>query len=273
LKERRNEGKRRGPGRKELDMRELKEEKPWFVEWFDENYRMLYRHRNSEEARKQVQLILDTLKPSKAQSIMDLCCGEGRYTEIFHNHGYSITGLDLSETLIRIGKERSPQLELVVGDMREIPGHFDIILSLFTSFGYFDSDEENHAALQSVFHALNPGGMYWLDFLNPPYVETHLEKETLSQLPNGIEVLEKRKIENNRIIKDIHFRDINEDNVKPVKHAEKEYKESVRLFSRDELEKMFERTGFRLVASFGDYKGNPWSTGSERTILVGRKET
>lgn len=263
-------------------MRELKEEKPWFVDWFDENYRMLYRHRNSEEAKEQVKLIIDTLKPSRDQSIMDLCCGEGRYTEILHHLGYCVTGLDLSQTLIRIGKERAPQLELVVGDMREIPGQFDIILSLFTSFGYFESDRENRQALQSVFHALKPGGAYWLDFLNPPYVEKHLQAETVSTLPNGIEVLEKRKIENHRITKDIHFRnikednngdnnsDINEDNVKT---GNKEYRESVRLFRREELEAMFQRTGFRLTHRFGDYKGNPWTTLSERTILVGRKET
>lgn len=265
-------------------MRELNEEKPWFVEWFDENYRMLYRHRNSEEAREQVKLILNTLKPTKDQTILDLCCGEGRYTEIFHGLGYCVTGLDLSQTLIHIGKARAPQLELVVGDMRDIPGQFDIILSLFTSFGYFQSDSENQQAMQSVFHALKPGGVYWLDFLNPPYVEKNLEPETITTLPNGIEAIEKRKIENHRIIKDIHFRNISdndkEENVKREidEHTgdnvhDKEYQESVRLFRRDELEAMFNRTGFQLLHRFGDYKGNPWTVHSERTILAGRKDT
>jgi SAM-dependent methyltransferase len=247
-------------------MLELKEEKPWFVSWFDENYRMLYRHRNSEDAREQVRLIIDTLTPPKDRAILDLCCGEGRYAGIFRKLGYRVFGLDLSETLIRIGKAKDPQLNLVVGDMRAIPGRFDLILSLFTSFGYFDSDEENEAALRSVYGSLNPGGTYWLDFFNSLYVKEHLVPESLSRLPSGIEVLEKRKVKDGRIIKNIHFRSIH------MKNGNKKYTESVRLFSRTSLEKMFENTGFHLIRCFGDYKGSAWSPGSERTILVGRKE-
>jgi SAM-dependent methyltransferase len=248
-------------------MRKLKSEKPWFVEWFDENYRMLYRHRNSEEAKEQVHLIIDTLKPEKSKRILDLCCGEGRYTEIFHKLNYRVFGLDLSETLIGFGKQRTPDLNLMVGDMRHIPGHFDIILSLFTSFGYFDMDSENESTLQAVYNAINPGGYYWLDFLNAPYVEKHLVPETLSQLSSGIEVLEKRKIENGRIIKDIHFRSINTN-----ENGNKHYRESVRLFKRAKLEQMFANAGFKLVHCFGDYQGNQWHETSERTILVGRKD-
>jgi SAM-dependent methyltransferase len=247
-------------------MRKLKSEKPWFMEWFDENYRMLYRHRNSEEAKGQVNLIIDTLNPKKSSTILDLCCGEGRYTEILQKLDYRVFGLDLSETLIQFGKKRASQLNLMVGDMRVIPGHFDLILSLFTSFGYFDSDEENEATLQSIYQALNPGGYYWLDFLNASYVEKHLVPESLSQLSSGIEVLEKRKIENGRINKDIHFRNIN-----TMENGNKNYQESVRLFTRQKLEEMFENSGFHLQHSFGDYRGSAWSEGSERTILVGRK--
>ncbi len=249
-------------------MKSQSEEKPWFVQWFDENYRTLYSHRNSAEAQKQVRLIISTLRPAKSRSILDLCCGEGRYTALFRDMGYSIIGLDLSETLIRFGKQRDPALDLVVGDMRAIPGHFDIILSLFTSFGYFDSDLENETVLHSVYAALRPGGIYWLDFLNPVCVEQNLVPETLTQISAGIEVLEKRKVENGRIIKDIHFRSVG---VKEEEYEQKEYKESVRLFSREQLEEMFVRSRLQLLHCFGDYQGHPWSACSERTILVGRK--
>ncbi|MCP5053821.1 MAG: class I SAM-dependent methyltransferase [bacterium] len=255
------------------DTHTLNAEKPWFVEWFDEHYRMLYRHRNSEEAKEQVRLIIATLKPSQTNTILDLGCGEGRYTSILRRNGYRVLGLDLSETLVRFGKKREPDLDLVVGDMRTIPGHFDIILSLFTSFGYFESDEENERALQSVYGSLEPGGVYWLDFLNSLYVEKHLVPETVSTLSCDIEVLEKRKVEDGRIIKNIHFRRTNLTSNDNLKNGDKFYKESVRLFSRGHLEQMFGNTGFRLIHRFGDYRGNPWKPDSERTILVGRKET
>lgn len=261
-------------------MKPEKKEKPWFMNWFDENYRMLYRHRNTDDAQTQFQLILNTLKPKKSAAILDLGCGEGRYTALFGKKGYAITGLDLSETLIRLGKQRNSQLNLIVGDMRAIPGHFDIILSLFTSFGYLDSDPENEAVLQSVYSSLNDHGIFWLDFLNPAYIETHLVPETLTPITPGIEVWEKRKIEKGRIIKDICFRN-RQTTIKNIKNEaeqdfqeckQKDYKESVRLFSREQLAEMFLRNHFEVFACFGDYQGQPWHSLSERTILVGRKK-
>lgn len=235
---------------------------PWYREWFDENYLVLYRHRNRSDAEEQVRLIIDILKPCKETAILDLACGEGRYTALFNELGYTVTGMDLSETLIQHGREIYPGLDLRVGDMRRIPGTFDLILSLFTSFGYFDTDEENEKVLHSVYTALNPDGVFWLDFLNARQVQEQLIPQTVTQLSPDIRVIENRKIKNGRIIKDIHFKNNGE---------EREYKESVRLFTPGELEKMFERSGFRIIKNVGDYRGHPWAINSPRTILVGRK--
>jgi SAM-dependent methyltransferase len=241
----------------------VKQEKPWYVEWFDENYLEVYRHRDTEDAQKQVQLIVNTLKLPKQSKILDLGCGEGRYTAVLKDRGYQVLGLDLSWTLIKYGKKNDPQLNLVVGDMRHIPGRFNLILSLFTSFGYFEKDEENEHVIQSVYQSLEPEGIYWLDFLNSKYVKKTLVPENASHLPPGINVLEKRKIVGARIIKDIYFK---------KNGTEKCYQESVRLFTPQELEHMLQKNGFRVEHCFGDYNGNLCTPNSERTILVGKKQ-
>lgn len=246
-----------------MNLEKVKKEKtPWYERWFDENYLVLYRHRNRRDAEEQVRLIIDTLDLHVDNSILDLACGEGRYTALFNELGYSVTGMDLSETLVNCGKERYPGLELEVGDMRRIHGQFDAILSLFTSFGYFDSDNENEQVIQSVFYALNPGGAFWLDFLNAQQVEETLVPRSITDISPGIRAVENRKIENGRIIKDIYFSNHGE---------EKHYRESVRLFTCSQLEHMFQRTGFHITQRFGDYHGRSWEPLSPRTILVGRK--
>jgi SAM-dependent methyltransferase len=176
--------------------------------------------------------------------------------------GFRVTGLDLSEILVTHGREKYPQLDLRVGDMRSIPGKFDLILSLFTSFGYFETDEENEEVVRSVYEALNPNGVYWLDFLNAQEVESNRVPESVSQLSPEIRVIENRKIENGRIIKDIHFKNNGEGRC---------YTESVRLFTCDQLEKMFKKSGFHLEHCFGDYQGSQWTSESPRTILIGKK--
>lgn len=235
---------------------------PWYEHWFDENYLVLYHHRDRDDAEKQVHLIIDTLGLPRDTTILDLACGEGRYTSLFNELGYTVTGLDLSGTLIQCGKERYPNLDLRVGDMRSIPGTFDLILSLFTSFGYFEADEENEKVLLSVYKALNPNGIFWLDFLNAHQVQDRLAPQSITQLTPEIRVLENRKIENGRIIKDICFK---------KNGLEKCYRESVRLFTREQLEEMFHRMKFKIIKIFGDYDGQPWALVSPRTILVGRK--
>jgi SAM-dependent methyltransferase len=248
-------------------MERQQRELPWYKKWFDENYLLLYHHRNTKDAEEQVELINYTLCPGKNCSILDLGCGEGRYSVFFRDRGFKVLGVDISETLIRSGKKKYPHLDLVVGDMRAIPvfpGKFDIVLSLFTSFGYFEKDEENRKVLCSVHQSLKPGGIFWLDFLNPHHVEKNVVPENSSRISSCIYAIEKRKIEGNRIVKDIYFKD---NRCETIKH----YKESVRLFTRGELEDMMKKTGFGLSGCFGNYRGEEWDVDSERTIICGRK--
>jgi SAM-dependent methyltransferase len=235
---------------------------PWYKGWFDENYLILYDHRDLKEAKQQVKLILSTLNPKKSSIFLDLACGEGRYMVLFKKLGYRIVGLDLSESLLRYSRAKYPHLDLIRGDMRAIPGKFDIVLSLFTSFGYFNTKKSNMSVLHSIYCALNDYGVFWLDFLNKNYVETHLVQESRSRISSDIEVIEHRKIKNGRIIKDIYFRKNGD---------ERTYKESVYMFSREQLEGMFNRVGFKNILCFGDYSGSEWTPDSPRTIMVGRK--
>jgi len=234
----------------------------WYEKWFDENYLKLYNHRDHADARSQADLIIRTLRPPKDAAILDLACGEGRHCAIFHERGYNIRGLDLSETLIRIGKGRHPELDLFIGDMRDIPGRYDIILSLFTSFGYFASDEENEQVLESVSGALNGGGWFWLDFLNPAHVRNTLVPESVTELADGTRAVERRRIEGATIIKEIRL---------TSGGRTASYEERVRMYTRDQLETFFRRHRIIPDGAFGDYSGAPWHPGSDRTIIYGRK--
>ena len=235
----------------------------WFETWFDDNYLRLYHHRNSKDAKEQVQLILATLHPEKDQRILDLACGEGRHCVLFHNKGYRIVGMDLSDELIKSGKTKHPDIELHKGDMRQIKGTYDIILSLFTSFGYFDKDDDNKTVIQSIAHALHPNGLFWIDFLNPGYIKKNLVPGNEIILEDGTKVSEKRYIKENSIIKEIHFEG-------PISVST--YQERVKLYTKEDIEQMMRQSGIIPLDSFGDYKGSSWSPVSSRTIVYGRKE-
>lgn len=237
---------------------------PWYECWFDKNYLQLYKHRNTHEAKVQIDLIKRSIDLKKDHRILDLACGDGRYTYLLKDLGYRIIGLDLSRELIKEGRDKYGPLDLIVGDMRSIPGSYDVVLSLFTSFGYFNEDSENFRVFRAVYESLMKGGWFWLDFLNPGFIEENLVPETVTEISSVCQVIERRRIVKNRIIKDILFFDGQE---------EKHYRESVRLYSRKELESMFLEAGFEIGGCLGDYQGCQWQDNTVRTIIYGKKTT
>jgi SAM-dependent methyltransferase len=236
----------------------------WYKKWFDKKYLQLYRHRGWLDAAEQVDLILATLPLENSSPILDLACGDGRHCQLLAEKGYRVFGLDLSADLLQQAKKRFSRLNLIRADMREIPGVFTAILSLFTSFGYFPRYCENEQVMAEISLSLLPGGWFWLDFLNPDYVCRHIEPVTEKKLCDHTRVKETRYICDKRIIKEIEFSEGNQVS---------SYLESVCLYGKEELEMMMKKNNIKPIGAFGDYCGNPWQPDSPRTIIYGRKHS
>ena len=235
----------------------------WFETWFNKHYLSLYQHRDEKDALDQIDLILTTLDLKKSDPLLDLACGVGRHTQLLRKRGYWMQGMDLSRDLIREGLRLFPNLPLTMGDMRSFVGGYQAILSLFTSFGYFEKESEDKKVLSHVFQALRPGGYYWLDFLNDYWIRENLvAQETIS-------VHQRESFEIKRFIKDGRV-------IKIIEHTFKDrvstYRESVSLYSKDQLEALLRQAGFELKAIFGDYRGSLWSEQGTRAIFVGKKK-
>ena len=88
--------------------------------------------------------------PQDAQ-ILDLACGKGRHSIYLNSLGFEVTGVDISANSIKIANESAnDKLHFHVHDMREnLPNKYDAIFNLFTSFGYFDNEEDNIKTLKS----------------------------------------------------------------------------------------------------------------------------
>lgn len=70
----------------------------------------------------------------------------------------------------------------------------DAVMNLFTSFGYFDQDDDDEKVFESVAQALKPGGLFVLDFLNADYVKHTLVSESLTVKDNISFSIHKRLI-------------------------------------------------------------------------------
>ena len=238
---------------------------PWYVRSFGDLYPLIYSHRSDDQAEAEVRGLFRALELDGTEAVLDLCCGAGRHMEAALSLGYDVTGFDLSPQLLVSAQDRGKLGgRLVRGDMRRLPFPecFDLVLNLFSSFGYFEKDGENEAALCEMARVLRPGGQMVLDHINKKALEKAVVPESV-ETRNGMTITQRRRIEKNRIVKRIEVK--TEDGT--LTHLE----ESVRLFEPDEIVRLAERCGLRRRALLGSFDGEAFSPSSPRMILVTKK--
>jgi len=233
----------------------------WFEQWFGEEYHALYPHRDSEDARRAVELIHRVAPWRPGSTVLDLACGAGRHAAELEGAGAQVVGLDLSPAMLHRARQRT-KARLVRGDMRALPfraGSFGLVVNLFTSFGYFRSDVEHGQVLRQVASVLEPGGRFVLDYLNADQVRRTLQRDSdeISDGDVGARVRRRFSEEGLYVVKEIELRAEN-----------RSFQERVRLFTTQELEALLRDAGLAVVERFGDYDGRPAAVDAPRSILV-----
>ncbi len=242
----------------------------WFKDWFGQDYLKVYPHRNDEEAAAQIDFVERILPLQTNEKTLDLGCGNGRHALKLARRGFQMIGLDLSPVLLAMAgntcKKTTCAARFVRADMRYLPFHraFDSVVSFFTTFGYFETDEENLKTLNSIHRALKPKGRFLQDYLNKNFVLDNLVPRD-ARSDNDFEIIQERRYnrEQERIEKKITLRD---------KDGKRVYFESVRLYTLGEMTALLRRANLTLNKTFGDFDGRPFDAGSPRLILVGQKE-
>lgn len=238
----------------------------WFSEWFNTKYyHILYQNRNDEEAQVFIKNLFDFLDVKENAFVLDAACGSGRHSVMVNNLGFKVLGVDLSdESILKANESKTASLSFEVADLREFKSEkaFDLVLNLFTSFGYFSHQEENLQVLRNFHMSLNEEGMLVLDFMNAYKVKKNL-------VPSETKVLDKiqfnitRKVEEKTIVKSIDFKDETGD--------QRSYQERVDGFELEDFKTMLTNTDFEICHIFGDYFLNEFNReSSPRLILLAK---
>ncbi|HPO07378.1 MAG TPA: HAD-IA family hydrolase [bacterium] len=236
----------------------------WWAEWFNEEYLQVYPHRNVQSAERESRAAIEWMGLKSQDLVLDLCCGTGRHTSWLVGEGIQrVVGLDYSETMLDAARSRLRQKVLLVrGDMRSLPlmNCFDAVLMFFTSFGYFPTDCENERVIFEISRVLRPGGGFLFDYLNREKVIRNLEPETIRNVGETSIREIRRLVENGRrVFKEIFI----------TRNGEiRRYSESVRLYSLEELMRMFISSGLTPERLYGDFDGAAYTNDSECLILV-----
>ncbi len=238
----------------------------WFSTWFDSPYyHILYQSHDDKDARHFIDNMLKPLNLPAGAKILDLACGKGRHARYLSEKGFEVTGLDISPASIAFARHfEHERLAFYQHDMR-LPfriNYFDAVVNVFTSFGYFDTDQDHVRTLENVQKGLKPGGLFLLDFFNSVWVRQNLVRAEEKSL-DGIDFSLRKTIRNGRVHKRVHFTTGGRKFV---------FRERVRLFNLADFQDMFAATGLTLKATFGDYDLSAYDPkNSKRLILIVQK--
>jgi len=239
----------------------------WIQDWFgSEYYSLLYKHRNCDEAQLLLDNLIGLLKLPAESRVLDCGCGRGRHSIYLSEKGFDVAGIDISEkNIAEAKKSEKKNLTFYVHDKRNLfrVNYYDLALSLFTSFGYFEKDAENNKAVKSISGSLKKGGWFVLDFMNSlREVKNLIKEETFAC--SGVNFSVKRFLENELIVKEIQVED---------KGKIFSFRESVKAYKQADLENFFGQNGLEVLHLLGDYNLNKFDEEkSERLILIGKKK-
>lgn len=246
------------------------------TEWFeDENfwielYPYLFSAERFEAADKEVEKVLD-LVGLRGDSILDLCCGPGRHAVAFAKRGFRVTGVDRTSFLLGKAKERAQAekvyIELILEDMRHFvrANAYDLVISMFTSFGYFDQKEEDLKVLQNIYQSLKPGGACLIDMVGKEILAKIFHPTTSEKLPDGALLVARHEIFDN-------WTRIRNEWILIKEGKARSFKFHHTIFSGQELMDRLQQVGFRKVMLFGDLEGSEYGLGAKRLVAVAWKE-
>jgi SAM-dependent methyltransferase len=211
------------------------------------------------------------LTGSPFSRVLDLCCGPGRHSIPLARRGIAVTGVDRSSFLLKKARARAEsenlKIEWIQEDMRTFvrPGQFDLAISLFTSFGYFEKEEENFAVLRNIHSSLVPGGWFIADVLGKEILARRFAPSAVQEYPDGTTMIERREI----------IADWSRTRATWIliqNNQATRWVVNTALYSGQELASLLRNAGFKDVRLYGTWKGGAYDLNAERLIAVAAKE-
>ena len=240
----------------------------WWDGYFDETFIDIYRDfLTPERTEREIQGLREMTMLQPGAQVLDVACGWGRHSIELARRGFVVTGLDWSETLLARARKRARaagvEVELVQGDMREIPWkeRFDGVLSLYSSLGYFLSDEEDLRVLRGAHAALKPGGTFVLETMHRDHIVGGFAERDWWETDGGATVWVEREFD--------AIDGVSREWTRWSKGDRKGEKyHELRIRTATEWDRLLREAGFAPVDWWGDWQFAPFIHSSENLVVI-----
>jgi len=222
-----------------------------------------------ESTPDEVDLLEVRLQIQPGSAILDLGCGPGRHSLELARRGHRVTGVDRTAAYLSQAKAtadaESLAVEFVQNDIRHFsrPGSYDLAISMFTSFGYFEEPDENYQVLRNVYESLTSGGRFIIETVGKEVLARIFQERDWSE-HEGAVLLQEREVTSD-------WRWMSNRWILIDKSGRFEQHLGHWIYSAAELFAMLTDVGFTEVAAFGNLAGAPYDHLATRLVVVAKK--
>ena len=116
-----------------------------------------------------VQWVKEHAPSEKFPKLLDIGCGTGTLSSLFHDAGYEVSGIDLSEEMLAIAQERfqmnNISIPLYAMSMDEMEGfsNIDVVTIPIDSINYLVEEQSVKETFRLIFEFLRTGGQLFFD--------------------------------------------------------------------------------------------------------------
>jgi len=246
----------------------------WFADeaFWQEIYPFIFSESRLAAADTEIGQVMQLTGVQAGQGL-DLCCGPGRHSLALARRGFQVTAVDRTPFLLQKARDNADQaalpIDFVLEDMRRFrrPDAFDLVINIFTSFGYFADKADDVAVLNLVHHNLRPGGTVLLELMSKEWLARNFQLTASMKHPDGALLIQRHEII------DDWSRVKNEWIVIRDGRVVQTFEFALRVYSGQELKDLMTASGFGEIKLYGSLDGRPYGLDVQRLVVVARKST
>ena len=211
----------------------------------------------------------------QGNKVLELGCGTGRISIALAEQGMQVTGLDRSDSMLSVAKEKSSKVHWVNADMSnfDLNEKFDTILIPYNAFLHVLKLQDVQSCLKCVRKHLSSNGKFILDIVHP----TLKQLSKLYLYPDKVVSSVFEDPESNQTVVVTTQREyLVTDQVMIMKRVYQYQKTSLellemekfRIYFPQEIKNLLYSCGFTIERIFGHYDQSPFGNDSPNQIIV-----
>jgi SAM-dependent methyltransferase len=247
---------------------------------YSDSYDLLYDEKDYDGECEVLERIFQKYAEKPITTILDLGCGTGNYAFRLAQRGYEVCGVDLSESMLEIAKNKiqnpPASIRFFHSDIAtiQLDRQFDAALMMFAVLGYQHTNEQITKTLNNINAHLKSGGLHIFDVWYGPAVLLDKPQEKCRVIHSGKDTVirvTRPEIDTFHQICDVRFNLYRIRDGEPVVETGEVHR--MRFFFAQELSLVLESTGFEVVriGQFPDFERDPTET-SWNIVVVARKK-